>query len=86
MSLSKRDRSDLLRLMEVIQGYENLIEEYSKIDIYNPRMNYNKAVEKYKLYLINSAIEYFHGNKETAARNMQMNKKTLFNIIERNKK
>ncbi len=43
--------------MEVIQGYENLIEEYSKIPIYNPGMNYIEAVNKYKMYLIESALE-----------------------------
>jgi len=65
---SKKNRSDLLRLIEVIQGYENLIEEYSKIELYYPRMNYKEAIDKYRTYLMKSAMEEADNSPNKAAK------------------
>jgi len=58
--------------MEVIQGYENLIEEYSKIELYYEGMNYKKAIEKYKIYLMELALNESNNSVTLAARKLNI--------------
>jgi len=72
--------------MEVIQGYEILIEEYSKISIYYPGINYTKAVIDYEYYLIQEAINDSNGNKKEAAKKLKLTRRTIYNKINKVKR
>lgn len=79
-----KQRGDLLRLIETIQMYENLIESIlSEITLYYPDIDGPKAIEKYKQYLVKSALNEAEGNRKKAAKLLNMPRQTLYYILKR---
>lgn len=68
------EKSDLLRLIEIIQRYESLVEELLKFNS-NSETNFKKTVNNYKKYLIKNAIDQNNGNINAALKSLGISRK-----------
>lgn len=68
------EKSDLLRLIEIIQRYESLVEELLKFNS-NSETNFKKTVNNYKKYLIKNAIDQNDGNINAALKSLGISRK-----------